>query len=153
MTENCDKSDINCVGRIKLLSYLNSGTKASFGKLDYLKPKMSLTEVNATSPLISSIIHEDVDMMKLLLQAGADGDLPSGTESIFPLMHAVKTNNTHLVRSFLSFESLQTRSLLSSGVTEGFYIALAADKNYVLEATIGRSEQFEKGKKQSEENM
>ena len=111
---------------------------------------MSLMEVNATSPLIASIIHEDVNMMKLLLQAGADGHLPSGAESIFPLMHAVKTNNTHLVRSLLSFESLQIRSLLSSGVTEGFYIALAADKNYVLEASIDRSEQFQKGKRQLE---
>ena len=61
---------------------------------------------------------------------------------MFPLMHAVKTNNTQLVKTLLSFDGSEQKT---TSREDGFYIALAADKNYVLEASIDRNENSRSG--------
>ena len=133
---------------MKALSYLQSGTKIENKKLDYLKPKMLCEnfprkELQNASPLITAIVHEDVIMVKLLLKSGAELHLPTdGLEEMYPLMHAVKTNNTQLVKTLLSFNGNEHRTTAKD---DGFYIALAADKNYVLEAIIDRNEKSRSG--------
>ena len=148
MTDYCENSDISISQSVKSLSYLQSGTKVENRNLDYLKPKMlsenlSRKELQNSSPLVMSIVHEDTLMLKLLLKAGVELHLPNhGKDELTPLMHAVKTNNTQIVKTLLSFdgngETKETKN-------DGFYIALAADKNYVLEASIDRNEQSKSG--------
>ena len=140
---NCDKADIDCIGRMKSMSYLHGGTKPAYQNLDYLKTKMSSEEVSSISPLVASIIHEDVDLMKLLLQAGASFHRPMGDSNFFPFMHAVKTNNSDIVKTLI-FSGKKGNAFRSPSMN-GFYIALAAKKGYVLEASIDRNEQLQTG--------
>ena len=94
-----------------------------------------------------AIIHEDILMLKLLLKAGADLHLLNDEkDELTPLMHAVKTNNTQIVKTILSFNG---NGETKEAENDGFYIALAADKNYVLEASIDRSEQSNSGTRTS----
>ena len=148
LTEHCEKSDILVSQSVKSLSYLQSGTKIQNQNLDYLKPRTSSEnsskkELQNSSPLVMAIIHEDTLMMKLILKAGAELHLLSdGKDELTPLMHAVKTNNTQIVKTLLSFnENEETKEAKN----DGFYIALAADKNYVLEASIDRNEKTRSG--------
>ena len=109
LTDHCEKSGISVSQSVKSLSYLQSGTKVENQNLDYLKPKTSTEnsskkELQNSSPLVMAIIHEDTLMMKLLLKAGADLHLQiDGKDKLTPLMHAVKTNNTQIVKTLLSF--------------------------------------------------
>ena len=125
------------------MSYLQSGTKIENRKLDYSKPKKSFDdstrkELQNATPLTMAIVHEDITMTKLLLNAGAGLNLTTdGKEDLMPLMHAVKTNNTQIVKTILSL--IRTKQLETAN-DKGFYISLAADKNYVLEASIDRNE-------------
>ena len=142
LIENCDESDIIVNQSMKSLSYLQSGTKVENQKLDYLKPKKSFDDINRkqlqnTTPLTMAIVHEDIIMTKLLLNAGAGLNLSTaGKDELVPLMHAVKTNNTQIVKTLLS---LNETDQLEAAKDKGFYISLAADKNYVLEASIDRN--------------
>ena len=143
LTENCDESDITVNQSTKSLSYLQSGTKVENRKLDYSKPKKSFDdstrkELQNATPLTMAIVHEDITMTKLLLNAGAGLNLTTdGKEDLMPLIYAVKTNNTQIVKTILSL--IRTKQLETAN-DKGFYISLAADKNYVLEASIDRIE-------------
>ena len=148
LTDHCEKSDIFVSQSVKSLSYLQSGTKIQNLNLDYLKPKTSSEnssrkELQNSSPLVMAIIHEDILMLKLLLKAGADLHLLNDEkDELTPLMHAVKTNNTQIVKTILSFDGDEETK---EAKNDGFYIALAADKNYVLEASVDRNEQSNSG--------
>ena len=139
MTQHCDKSDINCEGKMKLISYLHYGTKPSFKNLDYLAPTLNGVEVaKCISPLIASIVHEDLEVLTVLLEAGADAERTIGTEMMTPLMYAVKTNNINVVRALLLQDRKKAED--TSSIIDGFFIELEADKSYVLEANIDRME-------------